>query len=715
MDIPTKHHQRFTLFVTILTLFLAVALLVAIGVTAADYIQNRRNALRVAGDTFKEKIGRINERRLAFFASPFLVLQQVYDHPALREATGSRDAILKPLLPSLAMNPQISAVYAGYANGNYFQVLSISETEKPFVERLGGPAVTRFAIQEIHADDGVRKASWRFLDAGGRQIGALADLAAIYDPRRRDWYRDARAQPEKMIRTAPYLFATTSQTGMTLSKASEGGAVGVDITLDRLMAYVRSVRSNENQRFVAFDEQNRLLAHFDPDRMFKTSGVGETQTVRLATTADLTDPVVREAVRIFGSQGPYELARLDVDGSEYLATVVHQVGRDGSGFHILYAAPLSDFMGPLAHAAARSILAASLVFLLTLPAIIYFAHSISRPLSKLSREAELIQSFQLAEPIRLRSRVREVNTLIRSMSGMKGAIREVTKFVPKALVRELLQSEGSVEVGGVIRRVSILFTDIRNFTDMAGQMPAEKLMINLSEYFEELASLIIRESGTVDKYIGDAILAFWNAPLEVARHEHVACTTALKCRVALRQLNERWAERGLVPWHTRLGVHVGEAVLGNVGSSDRIDYTAIGDTVNIASRLEGLNKHYGTGILASGEIADACSDEFLFRRVDRSQPKGAGKPLDVFELLGMQDGPEELRVTPDMVRLVQDWNRVYEVYARKDWLGTLDALQAFAADHPEDVVAGIYLSRVVGFVLEPPPDDWQGIIHFSQK
>jgi adenylate cyclase len=580
---------------------------------------------------------------------------------------------------------------------------------------LGGPAATRFAVREIRADGGVRTESWRFLDAEGRQIGMLGDEVPSFDPRRRDWYRDARAQPERVVRNTPYLFATTGQVGMTLAGAFEGGAVGVDITLERLMAYVRSVRSNENQRFVGFDDQNRLLAHFDPDRMFKVSIVNESRVVELATTADLKDPVVREAMRVFVRDGPYELARFDVDGSEYLATVAHQVGRDGSSFYVLYAAPLSDFIGPLAEAAARSILAALLVFVLALPAIIYFAHSISKPLRRLSQEAEAIQSFQLAAPIKLQSRVREVNTLIRSMSGMKSTIREVSKFVPKALVRELLQSEGSLEVGGVTRRVSILFSDIRDFTQFAGEMPAEKLMTKLSEYFEELASLIIREGGTVDKFIGDAVFAFWNAPLPVARHEQVACATALKCRAALRRLNERWAEQGLITWHTRFGVHVGEVVLGNVGSSDRIDYTAIGDTVNIASRLEGLNKHYGTGILASGEVADVCSGEFLFRRVDRSQPKGAEKPLDVFELLGMREGPEELSVTPEMVRLVQDWKRVYDTYARRDWLGTLDALQEFAADHPEDVVGGIYLSRVIGFVLEPPPDDWDGIIHFSQK
>ncbi|TCU66175.1 adenylate cyclase [Bradyrhizobium sp. R2.2-H] len=708
--------SRIPLFVTVLTLFLTASLLVGAGVTVANYVEDRKTAIKVASDTFKAKIDRINERRLAFFATAFLMTEQLGNDPTFHQASGSKEAILPLILSSLTLSPQISAVYAGFENGNFFHVLSISEAENSFIAGLGGPQTTRFAIREIRVDgSGVRVETWRFLDSNRQQIGTLGNQLPAYDPRRRDWYRSARAQPQSVARTLPYIFAATSQAGMTLARAFEGGVVGVDITLDRLMAYVRSVRSNEEQRFVAFDEENRLLAHFDPDRMFKAPSAGETQATELARTTDLTDPVVREALQIFARGGPYQLANLDVAGTEYLATVVRQVARDGGVFFVLYAAPLSDFLGSLAHAAARNIPTALLVFVLALPAIIYLAHSISKPLRKLSDEAELIRSFQLADPIRMESRVREINTLIRSMSGMKGTIREVSKFVPKALVKDLLESESLVEVGGETRRVSILFTDVKDFTRIAEGMPAENLMVRLSEYFEELASLIIKESGTVDKFIGDAIFAFWNAPLPVARHEHVACATTLACRAVARRLNERWLKEGLPPWQTRFGIHVGEAVLGNVGSSDRIDYTAIGDTVNIAARLEALNKYYGTGILASGQVADLCSREFLFRRVDRSQPKGAGKALNVFELLGMIDGPEEYRVTPEMAKLVRDWNSVYEMYASKDWLRTLNALEGFATEHPEDVVAGIYLDRVVGFLLEPPPQDWDGVIHFRSK
>ncbi|HTO67674.1 MAG TPA: adenylate/guanylate cyclase domain-containing protein [Bradyrhizobium sp.] len=699
---------------TVLTLFLIATFLVGAGVTVAHYEQERKTAINAATDAFAAKIEQINERRLAFFAPAFLMTEQLGSDPTFHQATGSKEAILPLVLASLALNPQISAVYAGFDNGDFFHVLSISEAERSFIAGLGGPQATRFAIREIGSDDnGVRVETWRFLDAKRQQIGKLGNSRAVYDPRTRTWYRDAQAKPHSIVRAAPYIFAATSQPGITLAKAFEGGVVGVDITLDRLMAYIRSVRSNEAHRFLAFDDENRLLGHFDPDQMFKWSGPGGTPEV--ATTADVTDPVLREALQIFRRQGPFQLAEIEVAGTEYLATIVRQVARDGGVFFVVYAAPLSDFLGSLAGAAARTIPVALVIFALALPAIILLARSISKPLEKLSSEAEMIRSFRLDDPIKMDSRVREINTLIRSMAGMKSTIREVSKFVPKALVRDILESESSVTVGGATRRVSILFTDVKDFTRLAEGMPAENLMVNLSEYFDELASLIINENGTVDKFIGDAIFAFWNAPLPVPRHEHAACVAALKCRAASRGLNERWMKKGLPPWHTRLGIHVGEAVLGNVGASDRIDYTAIGDTVNIAARLEALNKYYGTGILASGQIVDVCSTEFLFRRIDRSQPKGAGKPLDVYELLGIMSGPEEYEVAPEMTKLVKDWKDVYEVYASQDWLRTLGALEAFASEHPEDVVAGIYLNRVVGFLLEPPPDDWDGIIHFSRK
>lgn len=709
--------QRITLFGTVLSLFLIVALLVGSAVTVSNYLETRRTAVKVAADTFQSTIGRINEQRFAFFTPAYLLTTILRNAPSFQTSDGSKEAIRQLILTSLKGNPQISAAYVGYENGNFFHFLSIAEGEKAFVEQLGGPPLTRFVIQEIRADaGGARVQTWLFFDEEYRQIGTLTRPSPSFDPRSRGWYRDAMEHPKTVVRTLPYRFAATSQVGMTLAQALEnGGVVGVDIAIDRLMLYIRSIRANDAHRFIAFDDNNHLLAHFDPNQLFKISASGGSASTELATTADVSDPVVREGLQIFVRSGAYRLADFTVAGTPYLATVDRQVARDGGAFFQLYAAPLSDFQGTLADAAGRSIPVALLIFLLSLPAIVYLARSISKPLVRLSDEAELIRSFQLDDPIKLHSRVREVNTLIRSMSGMKGTIREVSKFVPKALVKDILESESQVVVGGETRRISILFTDVKDFTPIAEGMSPDGLMAGMSEYFEDLASLIIEANGTVDKFIGDAIFAFWNAPLAVTRHEHAACMTALRCRAASRSLNARWIEKGLSAWHTRFGIHVGQAVLGNVGSSDRIDYTAVGDNVNIAARLEGLNKYYGSSILASGQIAAVCSDQFLFRHVDRSQPKGVGYPLDIFELLGTIEGSDEFRVTPAMTKLVHDWDAVYEVYASQDWLRTLDALETFADQYPDDVLAGIYLDRVVGFLLEPPPEAWDGIVHFSKK
>jgi adenylate cyclase len=715
MSASTSSGPRITLFVTVLSLFLMVALLVGTAVTVANYLETRRTAIKVANDTFRTTIGRINEQRFAFFTPAFLMTEILRNAPSFQMADGSKDAIRPLVLSSLKLNPQLSAVYVGYENGNFFHILSISEAEKAFVAQLGGPPLTRFVIQDIRTGEaGTRIQTWRFIDADNKEIGTLTKPSPEYDPRNRGWYHDARGQPDQVIRTLPYPFAATSQAGMTLAKALDGGVVGVDITLDRLMVYIRSIRPNDAHRFVAFDDKDRLLAHFDPNQLFKRSGSVESLSIELATANDVADPVVQEALRIFRRSGSYGFAEFRVAGIDYVGTVDKQAARGGA-FYQLYAAPLSDFQGSLADAAKRSIPIALFVFILLLPAIIYLARSISRPLARLSDEAGLIQSFKLDDPIRMNSRVVEINTLIRSMSGMKGAIREVTKFVPKALVRDILESEGQVAVGGETRRVSILFTDVKDFTPIAEGMSPDGLMANMSEYFEALASRIIRKDGTVDKFIGDAIFAFWNAPLTIARHEHAACAAALECRAASQSLNARWTENGMQPWHTRFGIHVGEAVLGNVGSSDRIDYTAVGDNVNIAARLEGLNKYYGSSILASGQIARACSDEFLFRQVDRTQPKGVGHALDIFELLGTIGGPDEFRVGPAMTKLVQDWDLVCEVYASQNWMRALDAIEAFADEHPEDVLAGIYLDRVAGFLLEPPPQTWDGVVRFNKK
>jgi adenylate cyclase len=709
---------RFSVFITIFVLFSTVVLLTGAAITVGNYLQTRNTAFEVASTTFDSAIRRINARRAAFFAPITLVVELYGADPLLSSSMRVPESIIQPILQSLRTYPQLSSVYAGYENGDFIQIVSVTGREG-VAEAIGGPDTTRYAVQTIELNnDGVREQIWTFFDDSQKEIGRLTVPTPTYDPRERGWYEDAQAQAGELIRTPPYTFDAAERLGLTIAKTlnePSRGVIGADITLDQFSNFLEDVRPNSQHRILAFDKDGNLIASPDPDQIFKRSSSGEAAALEPSNITDLKDPVVSEAARLFKLTGPFELEAINITGEEYLASVVHQAQEDSEGLYIMYAAPRSDFEGSLAGSATRSLIPGLLVLLLALPAIIYLARMISRPLKKLSAEAGLIRSFNLDDPIDMNSPVLEIDALIGSMSGMKSTLREISKFVPKTLVKDILEEERDVVVGGEKRHISLLFTDVKDFTPISESMGPEELMTNMSEYFEELVSLIIKEGGTVDKFVGDAIFAYWNAPLPTDKYECAACMAALKCRIASKHLSAQWRKDGRLPWITRFGVHAGDAVVGNVGSSDRIDYTVIGDTVNIASRLEGLNKYYGTNILVSGQIADACADELLFRRVDHSLPKGAVKPLEILELLGMFDGPDEFRIKPEQAKLVVDWNEAYEVYASRNWVEALDAVENFLIQYPEDGVAAIYLERIMEFLIEPPDESWDGIKRFAKK
>src|SRR5262249_26375049 len=153
--------------------------------------------------------------------------------------------------------------------------------------------------------------------------------------------------------------------------------------------------------------------------------------------------------------------------------------------------------------------------------------------------------------------------------------------------------------GGEHRRLTIYFSDIADFTSISESMPPEALVAHLGEYLQAMSEQVLAAGGTVDKYIGDAVMAFWGAPLENAEHDRGAGTAAVRNQQPLRKLRERWQAEGKPPFRARIGIHTGEVIVGNIGSAARLNYTVIGDAVNLASRLEGLNKYYDTSILIS--------------------------------------------------------------------------------------------------------------------
>jgi class 3 adenylate cyclase len=338
--------------------------------------------------------------------------------------------------------------------------------------------------------------------------------------------------------------------------------------------------------------------------------------------------------------------------------------------------------------------------------------AIARELLSVVRETEAVSRLVfLNNETRARSNTLEIDQLFGALFDMKNGLRAFSKYVPTAVVTQVLGS-GKAEIGGERRELSLLMTDVTDFTTISEQLEPERVMIVMSEYFDRVVAPILAAQGTLDKYVGDAIFAYWNAPARQTNHALLCCSAALAAREASNVLAKEWEDMGRWAWRTRFGLHAGETVFGNVGAPDRMDFTVIGSSVNLASRIEGLNKFYGTEILASDRIRKLAGDDMVFRRVDLVLPKGALDAFEIYELLGDKSILANDEVTREYL---QGWADAHALFKQRRWAQALVAFSALAIERPQDRVAKRYVQRCKDFVTHPPSVDWDGVQSFESK
>ncbi len=245
---------------------------------------------------------------------------------------------------------------------------------------------------------------------------------------------------------------------------------------------------------------------------------------------------------------------------------------------------------------------------------------------------------------------------------------------------------------------------------MSEHLSPEEVVGLLNDYLSRMTDIILEEDGTVDKFEGDAIMAFWGAPLPQEDQALRACRAALRQQEALRDLNRRFADLGLPTLGMRTGLHSGVAVVGNLGSQKRFDYTVIGDTVNLASRLEGLNKFYGTSILASETTAAECSEAILFREIDRVAVKGRVMPVAVFQPLGLKES-----LPSETAALSRGFAQALEAYRQRRFGEAGRLFEELLATYPDDGPARVFRDRCRALQANPPPPEWDAVFRPDQK
>ncbi|MGA8572311.1 MAG: adenylate/guanylate cyclase domain-containing protein [Desulfobaccales bacterium] len=282
-------------------------------------------------------------------------------------------------------------------------------------------------------------------------------------------------------------------------------------------------------------------------------------------------------------------------------------------------------------------------------------------------------------------------------------------YVASDVVDEIIKHPQLLRLGGERRELTILFSDIRGFTSLSETMEPEVLVGLLHEFLNPMSEIIVTHGGTIDKYIGDAIMALFGAPLDRPDHPVLACRTALAMMAKLKALNEEWESVGSPVMRIGLGLNSGYVAVGNMGSDRLFNYTAIGDNVNLASRLEGLNKYYGTSILISSSTAQALDGQFVLREVDLVQVRGKAQALTIFELLG------EGALEPDVAAFLEIYNQGLTIFRERRWQESAGAFTEALNLHPQDTPSKNYLELSEKFSLSPPGPEWTPVRVMDSK
>ncbi len=282
-------------------------------------------------------------------------------------------------------------------------------------------------------------------------------------------------------------------------------------------------------------------------------------------------------------------------------------------------------------------------------------------------------------------------------------------FVAPEVVNEMLRHPEKLRLGGEKRDLTVIFSDIRGFTTLAETMNPEDLVNLLHTYLTPMTDIVFKNGGTVDKYIGDAVMAIYGAPLELPQHADHACFTALDMVTTLRELCQQWTSRGWPCIQIGIGVNSGPMTVGNLGSERLFDYTVIGDHVNLASRLEGLNKYYGTNILLSGYTAALLQDPFILREVDKVKVKGKKAPVVIYELMGLGQPDDE------QVSLLQTFAAGLAAFRGFRFPEAVEFFSSCLSLFPGDGPSRLLLERSREFMVSPPPDDWDGATAMTEK
>ena len=600
---------------------------------------------------------------------------------------------LKYLLSILQHSDKLISIYVGLNDGSFRQARQINPTVR--VEGKLPPAGVRYAYRWIDpAHDPASTDHYIFLDEEHSPLGA-SEQATSYDPRSRLWYRQAVAD-DKLIITDPEVFAALGLIGFTVAApiSTDGKVTGVaaaDITLDGLSQFLSERKISPGTLSYILDTDGGVLANSDLTKTYANQD-GDVALQHITSLGSQL-PAIAFSARPRDSEKPYLVSYA---GEQYVASCSMLPMRFGKGWQIFTVTPLSDFTSGFEHNNRLLLIWGLAAIALELIIIYFLSAVVSSPLEKLAANVAKIEHFDGEVIPPLQSTIAEISVLSKAIDTLGATVESFAAFVPVGLVRQLVNSRHRLELGGHSRFLTIFFTDLEAFSTLSEEVPTQELMVRVSAYLEVVTKAVNIEAGTIDKFIGDGVMAFWGAPALLEDHAWRACLAALRIQRGMDALNARWRAENedMKPLRVRIGIHSDAVLVGNIGSKERVGYTVLGDGVNVAARLEGTNKEFGTLICISHSVFKEAGDRLCVRPIDDVAVKGRRGKIAIYELLGAYGSSPELEPDAQTVRLCRLTRLAHEALVKEDFALALDRYAAILVEFPNDTVARELIRRL---------------------
>ena len=687
-----------TFKVNIVFMFTLLLLVTGSIIISYTYQKNKESMLTFVKFNFERSALSLIEKTSTYMSASQILTEisvKVLEDPNVQ--FGLDNELSDFLLEVVKLQPQTELFYFGDEQGNFQQAAMLNnEVYSKFIDRRGSDAKTSFQYFDMELSL-LRTEEPVFTDE-------------TYDPRVRPWYKGAK-YGQKTFWTEPYVFFETGKPGITVASPvfnkdlSLKGVVASDITLAGLSKFLKDISLSEHSLAFIYSNNGQLVAYPDPEAMVIVEN-GEMRNVR---PQELNIERVTEAIRQY-KDGDNKTFSYRADGESHLAYFSKFPDSFSKDWTIALIAPENDFIGIMKHTLQLTLLLSCLVLAFAIFLAVLLARSLSKPIEQLKEEVIGVLDFNLEEIGEINSPIIEIQELDAVIRSMKRGLKSFRKYVPATLVQQLIASGEDARVGGQERELSLFFSDIEGFTRISENMPPQDLMIQLSEYFDTISSIITEEHGTVDKFIGDAVMAFWGAPIINENNALDACRAALRCQAAVEVLNKRWTSEGRPMFKTRIGVNTGYAIVGNIGSERRMNYTVLGDAVNLASRLEGVNKFYGTETLVSQGTFRYVQNKFICRMLDTVAIKGKAQFEIIYELMGVVNDDNE-----QLYQFCKLFNQAYCLYTERQWTQALTIWQQLAEDKPEDKYTLKYIRSCQHLINQDPGQNWSPITNLKEN